>query len=126
MSPAALFLFFGHIVAQVARGHCAGPRGILRQVRHVEFEFVQQIVRRLELRLGLARKAHDDVGGDRGVGQLRSDFLDQAAIIVGGVAALHAAQHFVVAGLHRHFDVLAHLRQFGHRIEQLVVHPVRM
>ena len=124
--PAAFLLFFRHVVFHLACGDGAGPRRIFCQVRHVELQLFQQINRALELIVGLARKADDHIGRNRRVGNPGADLLDQAAIVVGGIAALHVAQNFVIAGLHRHFDVLADLRQLGHRVEQLVVHPIRM
>ena len=67
----------------------------------------------LELRLGFAGKADDDVGGDGDVGDDARGCALQASIVVGGVAAPHLGQHLVVAGLDRNLDVLADFGQFG-------------
>ena len=55
----------------------------------------------------------------RGVG-------DPVAPEIVGVGAPHPPQNFVVAGLDRQIHMLADRREFGHRVDDLVRHVLRM
>ncbi|HKB96968.1 MAG TPA: hypothetical protein VKB94_08965 [Rhizomicrobium sp.] len=48
-----------------------------------------------------ALKADNEIGSQRNVGPLVSDARDQAAVIIGGVLAIHRVQHRIRSRLHR-------------------------
>jgi len=95
-------------------------------VRLVELQPGQQVIGALELVRGLAGEADDDVRVNGGVRHLRPDVGDQPAVFRARVPALHVGQHLVVAGLHGNLDLLAHLRQGGHRVEDAIAHVARV
>ena len=51
--------------------------------------------------LGLAREADDEVGREGDVGARRAHAIDQAAVFVACVPAVHRREHAVRARLHR-------------------------
>ena len=63
--------------------------------------------RLLEVLLGLAREADDDVGGDRRVRDLRAHPVDDAEEPRAAVGAAHRLQDPVGAGLQRHVQAAA-------------------
>ena len=60
-----------------------------------------------EVRLGLAREADDDVGGERAVGHVLADQRDAVHVALAVVGAAHRLQHPARARLQRQVDVLA-------------------
>ena len=88
--------------------------------RIVEAEPLDGVDAGLEILLGLAREADDDVGGD---GQVRPGGfhfladLDESGVLVGSP---HFAQDPVRSALHREMDVRAELRQIGERGDEVV------
>ena len=119
-------LLWRHVVGEAAGSQRLRTRGVTSDVDLVEPQFGQQVVGALELGLRLAWEADDDVGGNRNAWDAPTDAGNQTPVVVGGLTAPHTDQHLIVASLHRHLDVLAHLWQFRHGIEQLVRHPVGM
>ena len=75
---------------------------------------------RLEIGLGLAGEADDDVGRDGRVGHRRAYPLDDPEIALRPVAAAHPAQHVIGAGLQRHVQRRADVRGLGHRGDHVV------
>ena len=66
-------------------------------------------------------KSGDEVGADRRVGPRGLDPLDRAHRIGAAVAALHALEDHVVAGLERQMEVRHQPRLAGDQLEQRVV-----
>ena len=77
--------------------------------------------RRLELRLGLAAEADDDVGRDRDPRDGLADPGEPLEVVLDRVLAAHPAEDRVVARLDGQVEVLADRRAVGHRGDQ----PVR-
>src|SRR5947209_10930037 len=65
----------GHLVGQ-GRRLGAAPRGVDERERAVVADLVGDLERPHEVRLGLARKTDDDVGGERAVGDVLADHRD--------------------------------------------------
>ena len=76
--------------------------------------------RLLEVLLGLAREADDDVGGDRGVGDLLADPVDDAEELRAAVGAAHRLEHPVGARLQRHVQARHDVGGLGHRGDDVV------
>ncbi len=76
----------------------------------------------LEHFVRFGREAGDDVGADRDVRPPRADGVAEGERIVAQVAALHALQHHVVAGLEREVEVRHQARLAGDEVQQFVVH----
>jgi hypothetical protein len=117
------FLVFGHIVGHAPLADRAGARAVARQVHLVELEIAHDLDVRSNC-VRLAAEADDDVGVDCHRWDRGADARDQGAILGARVAALHAFQHRVVAGLNRDFDVRADLGQVAHRLQDAVGHVV--
>jgi len=74
----------------------------------------------LEIRFGLPRESHDDVGGDRGVRDRRPDPLQDAEVPLGAVGAAHRPEDRVRARLQRHVQRGHHVRRLGHGGDHVV------
>ncbi len=97
--PAGGFGFFGNIVLNEFSGGSAGTLGIAREVGVFEGDFFKEVVCVLEFFFAFAAEADDDICADGDVGDFCAQFLDDLAVLFGGVTAVHAAQGRVVAGL---------------------------
>ena len=75
----------------------------------VQLQIIQQVKGSAELCFGLPGEADDDVGGYGRAGDLVAYAIDQPAVLVYRVAALHPGQYVVVPGLDRDLDVFAYL-----------------
>ena len=106
----------------------AGPRRKREQVQITEGQRANEGDGLLELGFGFAGKAHHDVGAQ---GQLRAGGAQQRGnlfgVVPGAVAAVHAAQHGVGAGLQRQMRVARQALlacigtgELGHQADQLV------
>ena len=103
----------------ISRGLGAGPGREHERVRGVEGGLVGDLERALEVGVGLAGEADDDVGGDREVGD-RGARRGEALEVAGrGVAAVHARERAVAPRLERQVQVLAHRGALGHRRDRL-------
>ena len=80
----------------------------------------------LEVGLGLAAEADDEIAGH---GRVRNHFADSRqhfAVEGGGVAPLHPPQDGLRAALGRNVQVGRDLRQIAHRLQQIVGHVPRV
>jgi hypothetical protein len=75
----------------------------------VEADVLDQLHGRLEVGVGLAGEADDEVGADRDVRAHRAQLADLLLVLERGVAALHRRQDAVRAGLHRQVQVVGQL-----------------
>ncbi len=121
---AAHLLLLRHVVDHAPFADGAGARAVARQVHLVEVHVAHDVDGALELLRRLAAEADDDVGIDCHLGHDGADAFDERAVLGHGVAALHAFQHRVVAGLDGHLDVRADLGQVAHRLQDAVGHVV--
>ena len=78
------------------------------RVRGVVRRGVDDLERALEVGVGLAGEADDDVGGDREVGDRVARRREPLEVALGGVAAVHARERAVAPRLQRQVQVLAH------------------
>ncbi len=91
---------------------------------YVKSQVGQQLVRGHEMLFGFAHEAHDDVCCQCHLGHPLSNAGQEAAVLVCGVPPCHSLESEIVAGLHRQFDVLADLVQFGYGFDDPIAHVV--
>ena len=82
-------------------GRRSGPRAVDEAERLIEADRPNQAQRLLEVFLGLAGVADDEVRRQRDAGPHGFELLDLRDVFRGRVAALHELQHAVRAALHR-------------------------
>ena len=70
-----------------------------------EPRLLAQAHRRLEVSVGFAREAGDDVGGNRRPRHMLADQRDRLPVLVRGVAAAHRAEHGVRSALQWNVEV---------------------
>ena len=116
LEPPAL-LRLGHRLRPAPRAG-VGSRRVLEQERAVVADLAQQGHGALEVLLGLAREAHDDVGAERDPGDARAQRGDDLAVALDRVGALHRREHAIRARLERQVHVGAELRAPGVRGDQ--------
>ena len=73
----------------------------------------------LEVVVGLAREADDDVGGHGEIGHCGARRREAFEVASGGVSAMHRREHAIASGLQRQVQVLAHRSRRGHRLDRL-------
>ncbi len=115
----------GDLVVHLGGGG-AGPLGVLEGEGVGEAGLADRVHGLLEVLLGLAREADDDVGRDGRVGHRRADLLDDAEEAFLPVGALHRLEHLVRTGLHRHVQLVHHVRGLGHRGDHVVGEVARV
>src|SRR5512132_1311109 len=76
----------------------------------------------LEVRVGLTRKADDDVSGDRAVGDVFADQRHAVHVALPAVGAPHPLQNRCGARLERQVDVLAERVELGVRSDHVLAH----
>ena len=87
------------------------PRAVLEREGARETDVRDKPHRVLELALRLAREADDEVGREGDVGPRPAHAIDQAAVFVAGMPAVHGREHAVRARLHRQVQVGHQRRQ---------------
>ena len=108
------------------RGGGAGTARIFEAVGHRILRGADDGERRLEIRFALARKADDEVAGDRDVGPRGADALDDPQIGFDAMAAVHRREDAIAARLHRQVEKGHQLVDLAMRGDQPVGHVVRM
>ena len=73
----------------------------------------------LEVFLGLAWEAHDDIGRDSGVRNLVPYLVQNPQELLGAVGTAHVLKDLVGARLQRHMQLRAHGRGLGHGIDDV-------
>ena len=105
----------------------AGPRRVFEREGAGIADLVDERSVSREIRLGLAREADDEVGGEaRGRAARRAAARSMREIVVARVPAVHGGEDAVRARLHRQMQVGHQLRQIAMRGDQIVVHVARM
>ena len=94
---------------RVAEGERAREPGLAHQVQGV-----------LEVLVGLAGEAHDDVGGNGRVGDAGPDPVQDGQVAVPAVGAAHRLEHRVGTGLQRHVQAGHDVRGLGHGVDDVV------
>ena len=89
-------------------------------------DLVDHLERLLEVGLGLAREADDDVGGDRAVGNVLADLRHAVEVALAVVGAAHPLEDPARARLQRQVDVLAERRQLGVGADHVLAHVLRV
>ncbi len=101
-------------------GRGAGTLGVLEGECLGEARLAHHVQGLLEVLLGLAGEAHDDVRGDRRVRDGGADLLDDPQVALLPVGAAHRLEHRVGAGLERHVQLRHHVRRLGHGGDDVV------
>ena len=109
----------GDLVVAVGGGR-ARARGVLEGVGRGEACLLDNVESGLEVLLGLAGEADDDVGGDGGLGHNVPDLVQDAQEALGAVGAAHGAQHPVRAGLQGHVQAGHDGLGGGHGLDDVV------
>jgi len=102
--------FGGRNVAGNSRGSRACARRKREDVKIGERQALDKGHRCGVVFVGFARESGDDVSADRGVGQMLSNELDAAGVVLGAIPAMHGGQNAVGPGLQRHVKMLCDAR----------------
>ena len=97
------------------RGLGAAPRRVDERKGAVEADLFDGAARLFEVTLGLAGEADDEVGGEREVGDCRSELADEAEVALPAVRATHPLEDPRGAGLKWQMRVFADGVALGHR-----------
>ena len=98
------------------------PGRVDERERAVVADLLGDLERLLEVGLGLAREADDDVGGQRAVGHVLADQRDPIEVALARVGPPHPLEHRARARLQRQVDVLAERRQLGVGADHVLAH----
>ena len=109
----------GELVRQV-RGGGAGTLGVLEREGGGEARLLDDVQRGLEVLLGFAGEADDDVRGDGGVRDPFPDLVQDAEELGGAVGPLHVLEDLVRAGLQGHVQLRHDVGGFGHGVDDVV------
>ena len=109
----------GELVREL-RGGRARPLGVLEGEGGGEAGLLHDVERGLEVLLGLAGEADDDVRGDGGVRDLLADLVQDAEELGGAVGPLHVLEDFVRAGLQGHVQLRHDVGGLGHGVDDVV------
>ena len=90
----------------------------------VETDVSDQLRCPLELLLGLAAEPHDQIGGERDVGDSVADARDLVTVLRVGVPATHVGEDLIVACLEWQVDVFADLVEVRDGVDDAVAHVV--
>ena len=104
----------------------AGPLGVLEREGAGEARRADDVQCGLEVGLGLAGEAHDDVGGDRRVRHRRADLVDDAEVPLRAVGAAHRPQHARRSPTAAACAAVADVRRLGHRRDHVVGEVLRV
>src|SRR5579883_781852 len=103
-----------------------GPRRVDERERAVEPDLLDDLERLLEVGLGLAREADDDVGAEREVGDRGAQPLDEREVALARVGPAHRPQDPGGAGLERQVHVLADRVALGDRGDHRLAEVLRV
>src|ERR1700677_775597 len=105
-------------------GHGGGggvfARGVFEEVGIVELRFADEGERFVEILVGLAGEAGDDIGGHADGGADVAQLADNLEVARAGVAAMHQLQDAVAAALHGQMRAFAQLGQAPIGLDQIV------
>src|SRR3990167_3580767 len=122
---ALLLQFFRGVVAQV-RCRGAGARAVDEGIGEVEADLLDQFHGLLEIFLGFAGEADDEVRADQDVRHRRAQLADARLVLERGVVALHGRKDAIGARLHRQMQVFHQLGDLGMGLDQRVGEFQRM
>jgi hypothetical protein len=88
-------------------------------VQEGETRLLDQLQRVFERLVGLGREAGDQVGAEGGVGTHAAHFGDQLQRVLAAVAALHALEDHIVAGLQGQMQIRHQARLGLEQLEQV-------
>src|SRR6056297_3179761 len=114
-----LLLFLRHVIGQ-AGGRRAGARRVDEAEALVEIQVADQFHGLIEIGLGLAGKADDEIRGKRDVRSRLAQPADAVLVFQHRVPALHQCQHPVGAGLYRQVQIVGQLGRVGVGLDQPV------
>src|SRR5215207_883540 len=96
-----------------------GARRVVKRVEPVVLYLADEVERLLEVLVALARESNDDVARDRVVAPRAADRRHQVQVALPGVAAVHALERPVRAGLDRKVDPVAELLVVVHHADDI-------
>ena len=99
-----------------------GASAIFERISRGVTDLVDDLQRRLEILLGLAREADDEVAGQSDVGAGGAHLLQYAKIGLGAVAAVHRLEDAVRSRLHGKVQIGHQLLDLAMRGDQRIVH----
>ena len=115
----------GHVVRQVGGGR-AGAARVDEGEALVEADILDQFHGLLEVGVGLAGEADDEIRADRDVRTHRAQLADLLLELERGVAALHRREDAVAARLHRQVQEVGQLRHVAVGVHQRVAELQRV
>lgn len=118
------FHFFRHLVGH-GGGFCSRAHRVFERVDVAEPDFAGEVATFFEGLFGLAREAHDDVGGEVEVGAEGLDALAHLAELGDGVVSVHAFQGVVGAALQADVHVRREFRMLE-KAQKTVAELVRL
>src|SRR5512147_2761345 len=104
----------------------ARPLGVLERVAVREADLLHQAQRVLEVRLGLARIADDQIRGDRDPGPARTQAGDDVEVGLAVVAPAHGRENARRSALHGQVQVRTQRRYLCEGADQLRRHEARV
>ena len=116
----------GHVIRLALEGLRAGARAVLEDEAVFELKAIDEIDGGLELGVGLAAEADDEVARHGRPGQLLADAGVHLEILADRVAALHPQKHRIAAVLRRDMEILANLGEIADGADQLGRHVARI
>ena len=87
---------------------------------------LHQLHRGLEIRIGFAGKAYDEIPRKQQIRARRADPFDQPDIALGGMFAVHCLQNTIGPRLHRQMQIGHQLVTGGMGVDQCLIHVVGM
>ena len=122
---AALLLHGQRDVVLQLGGRRARLLGIHKHAHVREAALIHEVNQLLELRVGLARVAHDEGGADGPARQLGRDAVQQGHRVALAQAAAHVDEQAVADVLQGHVDIGAEARVGGQGVQHLVAQEAR-
>ena len=119
---ASSFDLFRDVIGVQFVGFGAGAGAVLKDEAVFEAAVTNQLHAFLEGFVGFPAEADDEVAGH---GAARNDVIDAChhfAVVFDSVAAFHASEHFVAAGLGGHVQVFHDFRQVAYGLQQVGRH----
>ena len=115
-----------NVVGHARRRERAWTRRVHGDVDDVELHLFYERAGVHVRRLRLARKADDHVRREPDVGHELARVVDDRPIVPSLIAARHALQHSVVAGLHGQLQLATHDFAAGHHLQELELEVLRV
>ena len=121
---AILHVLLRHLLEARRRRAC--PLTVDEGVGRVKLCLLHDVHGVLEIRLGLAREAHDDIRAERHIRQLPANLLHEREVALLRIVTVHALEDRAGAGLQRQVDVSLDVRVRLHHLDELIREILRV